>query len=367
MKIELSISSGYVSHWSIYDAIREIYQNAIDEQTLSNEQMISTYDKDSGTLTIGNYDTKLDINTLVLGNSPKFDDDKQIGQFGEGYKLALIVLLRNKINVVIENNDEIWTPSLEYSDIFKSKILTINIEKGESVGVGAVKFIIDLEQKKYNSYTQYNLALQGDYKSISTSQGEILLSERNKAKIFVEGLFICKMEDSFKYGYNFKAGHIPVDRDRQKLSSFDVQWKTSNMIGGLSENDDLVMDLIDNKSADVQYIESHLSNTEIADKMYGIFELEYGINSIPVGSEYDRGQLEKTYDGVIGKVMGGFRFDILKHSNRYIDKHSSLEPRYAETPHDVLIKFMESYDELFSSALRKVFIEEVLMTSKDWK
>ena len=90
-KYELSLSRNYVSSWGIEEAIRELLQNAKD----SNGEDVIDIDKSSGTITITNKNTSIPSSTLLLGNTSKGDDLDKIGQFGEGYKLALLVLVLN--------------------------------------------------------------------------------------------------------------------------------------------------------------------------------------------------------------------------------------------------------------------------------
>lgn len=112
MNYELPISPNYVSNWSIKEAIREILQNAIDSDKNGYKKEIS-YNKYDKSLHIKNYGITLSTSTLVLGCSSKKDIDGMIGKFGEGYKLALVVLLREGYIVNIINGGEIWLPSFK--------------------------------------------------------------------------------------------------------------------------------------------------------------------------------------------------------------------------------------------------------------
>ena len=95
---ELPIAINYVHNWTVEDAIREILQNAIDSSTDGHKLSI-TYS--NGMLGITNMGINLDISSLVLGSTSKTDHTKYIGTYGEGYKLALVVLLRNNLGVTI--------------------------------------------------------------------------------------------------------------------------------------------------------------------------------------------------------------------------------------------------------------------------
>ena len=54
-KIELTITPNYVSDWSFQDAIRELIQNGIDQQTLDPENMFEiSYDEEENILQLSN-------------------------------------------------------------------------------------------------------------------------------------------------------------------------------------------------------------------------------------------------------------------------------------------------------------------------
>src|SRR5258707_8510533 len=92
-KFTLPISPAYVAHWQLWEAVREIYQNALDEHTHDPfcEASINYTD---GVLRIFTSKGTLSPESLVLGKTSKRDDPYQRGKFGEGYKLSLLVLAR---------------------------------------------------------------------------------------------------------------------------------------------------------------------------------------------------------------------------------------------------------------------------------
>lgn len=74
----------YVAHWTIVDGLRELIANAHDAQHYT-----TTYDTTHGFAIIHDDGPGLQREHLLLGMSTKHDNDTQIGQFGEGLKLAL--------------------------------------------------------------------------------------------------------------------------------------------------------------------------------------------------------------------------------------------------------------------------------------
>ena len=87
-KLELTIASNYVPTWTVVDAVRELFQNALDQGDY-------TWHFAAGTLTLTNCNTSLSTSSLLLGTSTKAGDLATVGQFGEGYKIATLVLLRS--------------------------------------------------------------------------------------------------------------------------------------------------------------------------------------------------------------------------------------------------------------------------------
>lgn len=71
-KYELSISADYVPEWGITEAVREYFQNSIDEETRdSGNKMFFDYDRENQTIQIGNKHSDLDIKTLLFGVTTK--------------------------------------------------------------------------------------------------------------------------------------------------------------------------------------------------------------------------------------------------------------------------------------------------------
>ena len=57
-----------------------------------------------------NNGASIGIDKLVLGETTKYDNENQIGKYGEGLKLALLVLVRNGHQLEIKTQEQIWTP-----------------------------------------------------------------------------------------------------------------------------------------------------------------------------------------------------------------------------------------------------------------
>lgn len=226
---ELPLSPNYVCNWGIKEAIRELLQNAIDGKNCGHEMSIK-YDCQTMTLQIVNKNMKLPKSSLVLGCSSKSDIDGMIGQFGEGYKLALVVLLRKGYDVSIINADEIWIPSFKVSENFNTQVLTINVEQNDDTEIDLNFIIKGINQELYEELCLYFPCINNNYgEIIKSDNGDILLDKRFSGKMYVEGLYI-QSDNNFEYGYNFNADVVELDRDRKAINYYDLRKLTASSV-----------------------------------------------------------------------------------------------------------------------------------------
>ena len=247
-KYELSLSRNYVSSWGVDEAIRELLQNAKDS---SGQEKINI-DKNNGTIYIENKNTSIPSSTLLLGNTSKKDDLDKIGQFGEGYKLAILVLLREGKDVSIRNGNKEWTPCFEYSDTFDCEVLCIN--EIDCNGNDLIFEISGFEESELNELENEFLGINGQtYNSITTGYGEILTDPQFKGRIFVEGLPVYE-DENFSYGYNFEAKYVTLDRDRKSINIYELKKLTALSVACCTDNFAFVDEVIESKGKDGEYI-----------------------------------------------------------------------------------------------------------------
>lgn len=254
----LSLSRQYVSNWGLTEAIREILQNAIDN---GNYNVSIT----SNGIEITNYNTTIPSSSLVLGNSSKRDDKNAVGQYGEGYKLALLVLLRNGYHVEVHNGIELWEPKFIYSDSFGCEVLSI-VSTPELEGNKDLSFIItNIPEYELNNLKNTFLDLQkenlGDnLDTLKTRYGEIIKNSEFAGKMYVNGLPIYT-DDDFKFGYNFKPEYVSLDRDRKSINRSELRKITTLALTYMENPDYEILDkAIDKGSEDVSYLESHFED-----------------------------------------------------------------------------------------------------------
>lgn len=231
----LPITKNYVSNWTIFDAVRELIQNGLDgEGSFSID-----YALEEEKLTLQSKNTKLEPKKLLLGCSEKADGS--IGKFGEGLKLALVVLLREEKDIFIFNSEDQWRPAFLWHELYKEEILHIEELSNMSESQDLTISIYGFSPEDFLKVKELTLVLQSEEeigKKFSTSFGDILLER--KGKLYVGGLFVCETE--MEYSYNVKPEFLTLERDRQTVGSWKLKsltkmlWKETKEWSLIAEN-----------------------------------------------------------------------------------------------------------------------------------
>lgn len=239
--IHLPIGSNYVEHWSFWEAVREILQNAIDTKDYSVSRMEA-----SGILKIKTLAGAMQLSTLMLGESSKREDESSIGKYGEGYKLALLVLCREGYDVLIKNGFDCWRVSIENHPQLNVECLTINVFRDVYIDEGdenEVSFVItglgsdqfELIDENFIDKDMHSFAVEAE------SEGSYCFKysqyESDPKKVFVGGLFVCDLpeNDDYHYSYNFAPNILELDRDRKSVDSFYLQYEATKLLSSAGE------------------------------------------------------------------------------------------------------------------------------------
>lgn len=324
-KFELSISTGYVPDWGIVEAFRELYQNAIDNETTNPENKASfsfvqestenAEGEKTGTVRITNRTSVLTKESLLLGSTTKANDENTIGKHGEGYKIAFMVLLRNgkKIKVYNSSAKEIWEVRLVKSRKYNGQLVTTVFVQKDAVWKKKTDDNLTIEvsgitPEEYAEVVDKNLHLH-EYKPVAVGEyGEILLDESEAGRVYVEGLYVCESK-GFKYGYNLKASRINLDRDRKLVDSFHLEWETSGMWVKLSSENaeyrESFAKLVSEHTRDVSKSANNdcftYTAAEAYEAVYEKFLRENGSNAVPVTDnlKYEEVKRSSSYRPII--------------------------------------------------------------------
>ncbi len=353
-KIELSLASDYVPSWTIVDAIRELFQNALDQEVQSPGNK-ATWSYENGTFKISNKQSTLTTKTLLLGTSSKSEDTRTIGQFGEGYKIATLVLLRNNKQVTIYNYGlrEVWRPRFVKSRRFGTEILTFFIDKEYPwVTVPDNDLTIEVsgltDEEWHNEIVPSNLHLQHDFDIEEINEyGEALGSPKHAGLVFVNGLYVCKYEP-YKFGYNFKPGQLKLDRDRKLASDFDLRWLASKFW----INNPRVLDFVEQGLADVSYLSDmtwYSAATRLSDDAFERFRLVHGPRAVPVTTQSEADKVPTGYKAVI--VSENYK-NLITRASAY-EAPASDDP----SPLDRLQQWFDEIEELLTDEQQEAFNE----------
>jgi hypothetical protein len=241
--LELSLSRRYVSDWGAEEAVREILQNAIDRQADGAEVEVS-YARE--TLSVRTLGASLDRSTLLLGESGK-DDDRYIGKYGEGYKLAMLVLTREGHRMSITTGGERWVPVFRDSEAFGGETLQLDIYDDGEDGEYTQFDISGISPAMMRSFREKFIALDRfmgcDIGAKRESEyGTILLESRFKGKFYVGGLFVQE-DTQFAYGYDFLPEHVSLDRDRKAINYYELKELTARALTSCGDTPLLVNSL----------------------------------------------------------------------------------------------------------------------------
>lgn len=205
----------YRRNWSEWEAIREIVQNMMD----SNSDF--SIKQTSEGLLLRDTGTGIKKKHLLLGVSEKSSGAR--GQFGEGLKLALVVLKR-----------------LGYGIKIKSTNLAITVATTTIEGETCLKLILD---ETPNSFTGTQILITG-YKGDTFSEhfvngnkqtiysckyGQIITEQ--PAKLYVKDIYVCPLRNAI---YSYNLTNIQLSEDRNIPDEYSVQLALGRLYSTLT-------------------------------------------------------------------------------------------------------------------------------------
>ena len=306
-----SIASSYVPDWGLWEAIRELLQNAMDQDPNY------TVEHSNDTLTITTHNTKLSRNTLLLGVSNK--PTGSIGKYGEGYKLACLVLLRLGYKVCINTNQEQWYPRLDIHSQLNHEVLVFDFVEVSAYS-NDITFTVKIPKEDYESVSD-KFVNPKDYQVIAEHSGNYIFNQSDEQydlnnlntlksiepKVYVNGLFVCNLPSQYMFSYSLTPSCIKLDRDRDHVREFELQEQVCKILES-SLNFNLIYQLTKIKAPDLyeyfypdtySYVtvggvtaspSEHLC--KIATKAY---INNYGLNSLPISDDNTGIKLEAYY------------------------------------------------------------------------
>lgn len=340
---ELSLVKTYVASWGMAQAVRELIQNALD----SDSPFVYSFEEDDGDFSfwLNSEFSELTPKSLLLGATSKAGAEDAIGSFGEGYKIALLVLTRLGYPIEIFNGDLRWTPRFRMSRTFSEEVLVIDETwLGDRSHKGLTFKVSGLSADDVESIKASCLRMQDNVGAIKrTMYGDILLDQ--PGMLYVGSLFICKTD--LKHGYDILPKFIKLERDRQTVDSYDLRDTTLKMWYDTKEFDKVAL-MISEEVPDVEYAK-YGSPELVKEECYKIFRQNNPGAFIASSPEDMKRKIEAGMTKTV--YVGGGMYDVVSKSASY--KSEMREPvRLVVAPHVALAAFLSAHrDEMRRPAI----------------
>lgn len=342
MIIDYNMSRDYCSDWTAIHALREIVQNALDSDKsydcLASEQGINVLTNN----------VILHPQVFSMGVSQKNGSDS-IGKYGEGFKIAMLVLTRLGLKPQIITGGYNVTGLFRKHEFTGIETFCLNIEE-RTVPIKDTQFLclsngIDLEElgQKVTPFVDKNMDLPA---SIDIWQGR-------PGEIFVNGLFVAK--DNLVFGYNFNPSKIILNRDRNMVDG--IHWQLADYFNSLGvKHAELIFNLIERDAPDIRDLSYRLHDDKLKTELARLFYNKYG----------DDAKLSKpgtTYYGGSNNVSCG------SSASRIYTKCGVEEAKKVtdkDAPSEVLNTWMEQNKKKLRRDVR-TSLDNVITRAKGWR
>lgn len=285
--LELTLNPEYVKDWGVWEAIREFLQNALDAKDLGHEIKI-TYVTNTKLpqLRIITEGVMIDRDTLLLGTTSKSGRQDQRGEFGEGMKLACLVLVRKGLGVKIRSGNEQWVPRIDFSGNFNSDLLMVDTSPCKYRNSVQVD-IIGLCETDWETIQSRILNLNKPKEKEIIRVGKynnILKGKRFKNKLFVKGIYVGYLPGDYYFGYDLCD--VSLDRDRRLADPWDLKSEIRKCLASATAEKKISTKTLfeilngdyEENSAVADTYRSDIISTTITE----YFVNEHGENAVPV-------------------------------------------------------------------------------------
>lgn len=260
MKINYMMTKDYRKEWEVTDAIRELVQNCMD-----NSHCKSTFEfTQDKSLVITTYNYALPQEVFALGESQK-ENSHSRGGFGEGFKLAMLVLTREGNEPILYSGENEWAADFEDCGM---NVLTFhmnsyhctNVDEDSGVYRNAqdTVFVVRNLSDEEIGELKYRMPILNGEALPTVERGKVNLIPDRPGEVFVGGLFVSE-SSGFKYGYDFCPSIVTIGSDRQLADMTGLAWETSkywasNVVGKAG----LVLNMLTEGKRDISSFEYHV-------------------------------------------------------------------------------------------------------------
>jgi len=229
MKYTYLISEKYCENWTIQSAIREIIANALDAD--SEPELAWA----NGKGTVANIGCFIETSHLLLGESTKRETESNIGQFGEGFKIAALVFVRQGRKFSIRTKKNNFVFFTKYSEDFGCNILGVDVKECEKE-IDGTYVGFECSEDEFNSAK--NLFIK--FNPVPEITDQVLNSS---GRIYVLGVQVLDHFNSL-FGYNISHKTL-INRDRTILDTSALNREITSILSSC-KNETVIEKLITN-------------------------------------------------------------------------------------------------------------------------
>jgi len=311
--LTLSVSPAYVSKWGFWEALREFVQNGLDANDRGYPLRIDRGGGKSKAIKVRNEGADLGRETLLLGTTDKRDVDGQRGGFGEGYKLAALVLVRLGFGVQIRTQKEYWDFELAHSAEFGAETLQVRIKAAPAladyveVRITASEHLDEEEwdllweraQERMLDVPGLGSTLVSDEDKISPeySRERVLTSPKHRGRLYCHGLYVGQLpEADYHWGYDLT---VALDRDRKMADPWELRAGIARLLEscvsqGLIKAEKLWEIVAANSSEGRALSERPWAVARVSERFVDLFRSTHGEGAVPVSSLGEADRCEHT-------------------------------------------------------------------------
>lgn len=290
-KISLTIDKNYCSDWKVFAGCRELLQNAKDADEDGYKMSVEHYPRTSR-LEISNAGVYVDpARLLILGKSDKVPGSKR-GQFGEGFTLGCLALVRQGFDVKFVNGDLSWGVSFEEVEdenhpFAGNELLTFRSRKMAARETDFRVEVSNITTEIWDALKTLFLFLEPAKlkDTVQTSHGTMLLDPAYKGQVFSRGIFVRTFDD-LACGYDMN--NLELDRDRRFVDEWALHYKLGAMWQDACHQrpelaGERIYDMAKANSPEGKHVQYH-ADAKLLKNVRDKFEKEHGTDAVPVGT-----------------------------------------------------------------------------------
>lgn len=214
MKQSLNLSPAYCPNWGTWEVVREVYANAID----ADPDNVSIVSSDSNTVCIETKTVPKLGELFIIGHGSKSVNDDNIGQFGEGLKIAALVATRTvggQMSLELPGHTvRFYFQQVLDVDVLHAELLDNDRTHGYKATISMPGAGVILAGRI--------LSRRDDHHFISGGQ----------AKLFCKGIYICDIDSlsTGEFHWSYNINDLQLNRDRNLIAHGSTRTEIFNYL-----------------------------------------------------------------------------------------------------------------------------------------